>query len=109
LIPCQYCSRTFAPDRVAVHERSCQKTNSQQVPAKSNTSGSKIPTKVIRPGITLININFKINEFFFSDLETATLSRNSNTPNKSFNKSVETPPADPVKPASVVCYICGIF
>lgn len=88
LIPCQYCSRTFAPDRVAVHERSCQKTNSQQGPAKSNTSGSKIPTKVIRP-------------------ETATLSRNSNTPNKSFNKSVETPPADPVKPASVVCYICG--
>ena len=41
LIPCQFCARTFAPERLSVHENACT--------AKTN---SKIPTRkgVTRPG-----------------------------------------------------------
>lgn len=42
LIPCQFCSRTFAPDRVGTHEKVCKENNSK--------GASKIPTRVVRPG-----------------------------------------------------------
>ena len=52
LIPCKFCSRSFAPDRVATHERVCQQTNNTQAPSKQNTGTSKIPTRIARPGIS---------------------------------------------------------
>ncbi len=42
LLPCPNCGRTFAPDRLPVHQRSCKS-------APGGTT-SKIPTKAVRSG-----------------------------------------------------------
>ena len=71
LIPCKNCGRTFQPDRLPVHERSCKKK-------PSNGNGPAPPQRVVRQG--------------------------------TFDKeevSSPKPPSGPVKPVSVVCYICG--
>jgi len=38
LAPCRYCSRRFAPDRVGVHERVCQRLDSKPAAATRSYS-----------------------------------------------------------------------
>lgn len=42
LIPCTQCSRTFFPDRIEVHQRSCKGINRAPKTADSKTSRSEI-------------------------------------------------------------------
>lgn len=54
LVPCEYCGRTFLPDRLLVHQRSCKSkgenprtanTNSPDVPAGLKKTSSGIPAR----------------------------------------------------------------
>lgn len=75
LIPCSKCGRTFATDRIDIHERNCKLVNSK-IPQRS--SGTK-------------------------SLET-----DENSSGYSSGKFSKTPnEPEPVKPKTVVCYICG--
>jgi len=65
LISCENCGRTFLPDRLGVHQKSCKP----------------------KPGALP---------------QTTTQQRTLDNSEKSYSK-----PPEPVKPASVVCYICG--
>lgn len=70
LVPCEYCGRTFNPDRLPVHQRSCRPNNAAK-PSK-NFDPSKVQSG--SPG----------------------------------SASYHTPsPRQPLKPRTVVCYICG--
>nr|XP_015223223.1 PREDICTED: zinc finger protein 474 isoform X2 [Lepisosteus oculatus] len=81
LVPCANCSRTFSPDRLIVHQRSC----------KIKTSSPSIKTVSLGNGVTSQ-----------SNLDTIK-QRNSGTSCISpVNK-----PAIVKRPVTVVCYICG--
>ena len=73
LLPCQNCGRTFLPDRLSVHQRSCRPGNAAKsgrgIMARNGSAGSG---------------NGSTNRFGFRQQ-----------------------PREPVKPKTVVCYICG--
>jgi hypothetical protein len=71
LTPCEFCGRTFNPERLAVHQRSCRPNN------RSKPSKNYDPSKYQSPG--------------------SPGSRGYRSPS----------PKLPVKPRTVVCYICG--
>lgn len=75
LIPCPKCGRTFAPDRIDVHERSCK------------SAGSKIPQRS----------NGTKHQEMDGHSSGYSSGKYSKTPNE----------PEPVKPKTVVCYICG--
>ncbi|KAM3936462.1 zinc finger protein 474-like [Leptodactylus fuscus] len=77
LLPCGNCGRTFLPDRLIVHQRSC-KPNGKNVESQHSTANK-----------TLTNPN--------SLPESRTASKFSNAMN----------PHNPVKPRTLICYICG--
>ncbi|XP_071997328.1 zinc finger protein 474-like [Engystomops pustulosus] len=76
LLPCGNCGRTFLPDRLLVHQRSCKPSGkslgSQNPSAKTFTNPNSMP-------------------------ESQTASEFSSTMN----------PHHPVKPKTLICYICG--
>ena len=86
LIPCDKCGRTFAPDRLSVHQRACKGTGkggTKAPPGKENDTAEKENSgPVIGPGI--------IREKTYT------------SENKSPPKSI-VPPG----PKFVLCYICG--
>ncbi|XP_028405054.1 uncharacterized protein LOC114527562 [Dendronephthya gigantea] len=69
LLPCENCGRTFLPDRLPVHQRSCRPGNAAK-PGRGN------PMQNGGPGET--------NRFGFREQ-----------------------PREPVKPKTIICYICG--
>ncbi|XP_066459210.1 zinc finger protein 474-like [Eleutherodactylus coqui] len=77
LLPCGNCGRTFLPDRLLVHQRSC-KPNGKGLASQHSTANK-----------TSANPN--------------TLSE-SKTVNECSNA---TNPPNPVKPRTLICYICG--
>ncbi|XP_075710918.1 zinc finger protein 474-like [Rhinoderma darwinii] len=77
LLPCGNCGRTFLPDRLLVHQRSC-KPNGKSLGSQHSTANK-----------TLTNPN--------SMPESKTTSEFSNAMN----------PHIPVKPRTLICYICG--
>ncbi|XP_069601486.1 zinc finger protein 474-like [Ranitomeya imitator] len=77
LLPCENCGRTFLPDRLLVHQRSC-KPNGKNSGSKHSTANK-----------TLANPN--------SVPESKTASE--------FSSAIN--PQNPVKPRTLICYICG--
>ena len=75
LLPCENCGRTFQPDRLPVHMKSCKRPQGGP------------PPNVVRQGT------------FTKD-----------GPESKTTRKVDSPKTNkgPVKPVSVVCYICGI-
>lgn len=74
LLPCENCGRTFQPDRLPVHMKSCKKP----------VGGP--PPRVTRQG---------------------TFTKESNEAQSTPKRNSPKPNSGPVKPVSVVCYICG--
>ena len=71
LLPCENCGRTFLPDRLSVHQRSCR------------------PGNAVKPG-------------------RGSIARNGSADNGNTNRfGFREQPREPVKPKTVVCYICG--
>jgi len=70
LVPCEFCGRTFNPDRLPVHQRSCRPSNTSK------------PSK-----------NFDTSKLQSSHQDSGQYRSPS--------------PRQPVKPRTVVCYICG--
>ena len=85
LIPCDRCGRTFAPDRLAVHQRACKATGkggTKPPPQKEGGPSATSSGQAVGPGI-------KREETFTSD-------------NPSPPKAIVPP-----EPKFVLCYICG--
>ncbi|XP_020659285.3 zinc finger protein 475 isoform X1 [Pogona vitticeps] len=85
LLPCQNCGRTFLPDRLPVHQRSCKPKAS---PGPSNSSSTKL-------------------------LRSTGYRAESSAPDKARSKPCSTGSLEAVlpavirKPPTVICYICG--
>ncbi|XP_034780433.2 zinc finger protein 474-like isoform X2 [Acipenser ruthenus] len=80
LLPCSNCGRTFAPDRLLVHQKSC----------KNKTTGLSVKTVSLTNEVTSQNNQGTIKK------------QNNGTSSKQAEK-----PAIVRRPATVVCYICG--
>ena len=70
LIPCENCGRTFLPDRLSVHQRSCRPGNAAK-PGRGNHA------------------------------------QNNGSPGGANRFGYSEQPTEPVRPKTIVCYICG--
>ena len=85
LIPCSKCGRTFQPDRLPVHERSCKKNSDS----------------------TMSNIFSKYNKYLLKKISNYHFQETQNLDSNSIRSSAKSNPPPIVKPIAVVCYICG--
>ncbi|KAK3097511.1 hypothetical protein FSP39_010343 [Pinctada imbricata] len=104
LLPCPNCGRTFAPDRLSVHQRSC-KTGKQVQTLKKVTIG-ETPSSNDRPRTTTVsNPKIVTQENSNKDQARPGMGDKEGTftsPNKSPPKAKV-----PAGPSFVLCYICG--
>lgn len=125
LLPCENCGRTFNPDRLAIHQRSCK-------PGKENQSGMKPKNgngeTEFRPKTATVANPKVVNKENSVPLEKQTTRKENDTENvtngseqsegsgNSGNQSVTQPVKEtknqskmkpPQGPKFVLCYICG--
>ncbi|XP_056021207.1 zinc finger protein 474-like isoform X2 [Ostrea edulis] len=111
LIPCENCGRTFAPDRLPIHQRGCKPGKSMQ-PSKGGTGGAT--DKGDRPRTTTIT-DPKVVKSENSVGSTTVRVENPQAPKLgvekegTFTSPNKDPPMEkaPPNPGFVLCYICG--
>nr|XP_011415025.2 zinc finger protein 474 isoform X3 [Crassostrea gigas] len=111
LVPCENCGRTFAPDRLQIHQRGCKPGKPMQ-PLKAGTGGTS--DKGDRPRTTTITDPKVVkSENAIGDKTVRVEKQAEATPGLekegTFTTSKKDPPMSkaPPNPGFVLCYICG--
>ncbi|ESP01248.1 hypothetical protein LOTGIDRAFT_157421 [Lottia gigantea] len=102
LIACENCGRTFNPDRLPVHQKSCKPGKPMNPIKKSNDAGSSNGRDVLRPKTTTLS-GPDVSESSESKPSGGSINRD-----KTFvSKNQKPAPKKPQAPRFVLCYICG--